>query len=188
MERRYSFFHGGPRRLLAVAAALVVASARADVDVSEYDPRASVSDRQSQQRYLRQIEIDKQAEAVREAERLLEEQRAEAERRRIEAARPWPERLTEQRCTLCHSAFNYTRNAHALPGWWTVALRMKLVNKAPVSWGELQIIVPHLAARHPAARIDHWVEWALALLFLASPALFLAIGYAAKRAYQRRRS
>lgn len=94
MDCRYSFFHGGLRLLLAVSASLVMASIRADVDVSEYDPRASVSDRKSQQRYLRQIEIDKQAEAVREAERLLEEQRAEAERRRIEEARPWPERLT----------------------------------------------------------------------------------------------
>ena len=53
--------------------------------------------------------------------------------------------VTEQRCLLCHPATNYTRNSHALPGWWAATLRMKYVNNAPVTWAELRIIVPHLA-------------------------------------------
>lgn len=174
-------------RALVIACLALPVIGRADIDPGELQSHTALKDRKSQDRFQRQIEIDKLAEARREAEEAKTAQHAEEERRRAEAARPWPVRLTEQRCTLCHPAINYTRNAHALPGWWAVALRMKYANKAPVDWNELQVIVPHLAEAHPAEGIDDWIEWALALLLFASPALIAVTGHVAGRLIRRRR-
>ena len=178
--------------LLVTAAALsalsMLPSARADIDPDELKAHTSLKDRGAQKKVLRQIENDKAAEARRAAEDAEAARRAEEERQRAEAARPWPVRLTEQRCTLCHPAINITRNAHALPGWWAVALRMKYINKAAVSWDELQIIVPHLAETHPATGIDRGVEWGLALPLLLSPIGFAATALVIRRRLMRRRS
>jgi hypothetical protein len=174
--------------VLGVSTGLVLSSpAQADIDPAELQAHTALKDRKSQATALRQIEIDKAAEAKREAEEALAAERAEAERRRADAARPWPVRLTEQRCTLCHPAVNYTRNAHALPGWWAVTLRMKYVNNAPVNWEELRVIVTHLAETQPTRGIDYVIEWALAVLLLSSPLLIALAGLVARRLIRRRR-
>lgn len=180
-------------RALRVIATFAMASslslsplAQADIDPDELKAHTALKDRKAQKEALKQIEIDKSAEARREAEEALAAERAEADRRRAEEARPWPVRLTEQRCTVCHPAINYTRNAHALPGWWAVGLRMKYANKAPVDLDELRIIVPHLAEAHPATGFDHWIEWMLAALLLSSPLAVTTTAHVARRWLQRR--
>ena len=184
------FRRRGPVTALPVVLMLLVLvqppAARADIDPDELKAHTALKDSKAQKKYLQQIEIDKAAEARREAEEAQTARRAKEERRRAEEARPWPVRLTEQRCTLCHPATNYTRNAHALPGWWAVGLRMKYTNNAPLDWDELRIIVPHLAETHPATGIDHWVEWVLAYLLLTSPLTAATTAYVARRWLQRR--
>jgi hypothetical protein len=148
-------------RLAALAAlALFAVEPRADVDLSVYESETALRDPGEQARYLQQIERERVDEARREAQRLAEEARAAEERRRVESQRPWPERLTEQRCTLCHAATNYTANAHSWIGWWAVMLRMKYMNAAPLGWEEMPPIVAHLSEQHPAGTTDAVLEWA----------------------------
>lgn len=174
--------------LLAIFALGPPPAARADIDPEELQARSVLKDRQSQEKYRRQIEIDQAAERRRAAELALDAQRADAERRRAEAARPWPVRLTEQRCTLCHPATHYTRNGHALPGWWAVGLRMKYANEAPVSWEELQLIVTHLSELHPTSDADTRVEWLLFVGVLCILPAILGAGCLTRRLVKRRRS
>lgn len=167
---------GGLRRLAAGALVLVAASAGADVDLAEYDPRAAPKDRQSQQSDARQIAIEQAAERQREAEQRQHEARLAAERRRLDEARPWPVRLTELRCTFCHAASNYAQNGHTAVGWWVVAIRMKQVNRAPVSWHELGVIVPHLAELYPARARDAMLEWGALAATLGAGAVAVLAG------------
>jgi hypothetical protein len=84
-----------------------------------------------------------QAEFARQREQ--EEQRARIEADKRErlaaadaarlAARPYPLRLTESRCTVCHAATHFQQQAHTWPGWLAVVLRMKCFNHASLeSW------------------------------------------------------
>jgi hypothetical protein len=153
-------------------------SAWADIDHSEYETKTALGNTVTQRRYLEQIAAERREEARREAER-AEAARREAEARRLaEEARPWPERLTERHCTACHAATNYTLNGHTHVGWWLVVLRMKEVNKAPLSWDEAAVIVPYLAEHHPASGADRWLEWSLLASALAAP---VGAGYAVRR-------
>ncbi|MBL8485682.1 MAG: hypothetical protein JNK22_01075 [Rhodocyclaceae bacterium] len=147
----------------AIALALLIASAaRADVDPSEYGTRSSLRSEAERQRLQRELSRERAVEAGRDAERRAEAAgRLAAEQARLEG-RPWPVRLTEARCTACHPATNYSLADHALPGWWMVALRMRFMNDAPVTWGEMRIIARHLAETYPARRETALIEWGLA--------------------------
>lgn len=162
---------GARRCVLAGALTLLAPAAGADVDLADYDPRATPGDRRAQASDARQVELDRVAEARRAAASLQAELRREAERRRLEEARPWPVRLTERRCTVCHAASNYRANGHTLIGWWVVAVRMRQVNGAPVSWSELTVIVSHLAEQYPARGAERLVEWGT---LIALPGLITA--------------
>ncbi len=146
------------------------APAWADVDVSEYQPRQSV--RSAQERESLQADFERQrheAEARAEAAR-REEARRRAEEHARREARPYPVRLTEARCTSCHSALNYETNRHAWPGWAAVVLRMKFFNHAPLAWQDMWIISRHLSQTRPADPATAAIEWcclALAPVFFA---------------------
>lgn len=183
MGRSHLPWRGALRWLVAGVLALLALGVGADVDLADYDPRAAPKDRQAQARDTRQVELDKQAEARREAALSQEAERLKAAQRRLDEARPWPVRLTEQRCTRCHAASNYRANGHTLIGWWGVAIRMKQVNGAPVSWHELTVIVPHLAEQYPAHGADRVIEWGV----LAAVLGLSGVGFLVGGRWQRRR-
>lgn len=170
-----------PAAVCVLAACCCVRSAGADIDAAEYETRTHLRDGRSQDRMRRQIEVEREAEARRAAERDDALRQAEAGRLRAEAARPWPERLTEQRCTSCHAARNYLEAAHTAPFWWGVALRMKWVNGAPVGWDELAVIVPQLHAQRPAGGMRAVIEWASIAALLVAPAAVYGVQYRLRR-------
>ncbi|HET9699384.1 MAG TPA: hypothetical protein VFP70_00530 [Burkholderiales bacterium] len=171
--------------LLGAALLLAAGSpARADVDVSEYQTRAKPGSEQEQARLKTRIEEEARLEAERAHQEAEEEaKRLAAERARLEA-RPYPVKLTERRCTLCHNADNYTRNGHTWPGWQAVVLRMQYLNHCPLEPGERAVIVAYLAETHPASTAEALLEWSA----LAAALLLPLGGAVAFGAWRRRRS
>jgi hypothetical protein len=164
---------------------LVCGYAAADIDSSAYDAGGVIRSDAQRQALQRQFEIEREAEAAREAARLaeLEQQRAAAAAR--EAARPWPERLTEQRCTLCHPATHYSAQRHTWLGWTLVVKRMVHLNKAPIPSEEHPVIVSFLLAEYPPAAADTLIEYG------APPLMLVILGGAgcfAQRWWRRRRT
>jgi hypothetical protein len=156
--------------LLGIALLFAFGSwAWADIDVSEYQTKAEPGSEQEQARLKAQIEEEARREAER-AQREAEEEakRIAAERARLEA-RPYPVRLTERRCTLCHIAGNYTGNRHTWLGWQAVVLRMQYLNHCPLEPGERGVIVAHLAETYPASTAEAMLEWGALVGVLASP-------------------
>lgn len=147
----------------------------ADIDISEYETKSSLKNPRTQKRYLDQIATEKAEEERREAELLAAEKLAEAARRLADEARPWPERLTEMRCTACHVAEHYTQNGHTSLGWWLVVLRMKEVNKVALAWDEARLIVTYLSEQHPANPDGAVIEWGAVILGLGLP--FVAVSF-----------
>lgn len=161
-----------PAVWLLGAGLLLAASspARADIDPSEYETKARTGSQKEQARLKAQIEEEARREAERERREAEEEaRRIAAERARLEA-RPWPVRLTERRCTLCHNADNYTQNRHTWAGWQAVVLRMQYLNHCPLEAGERDVIVAHLSEKHPAPLGEALLEWGAGLMALLMPA------------------
>lgn len=145
---------------------------QADVDVSEYRASGAVRTQRESARLQREFEqrrADEEAKA-RQAEAEAARRFAEAEARR--AARPWPVRLTEARCTPCHAAANYEETRHALPGWIAVLLRMRYFNQAPLDWQESWVIGRHLSETRPDDGPGALLEWSAAGALIAGPPLF----------------
>jgi hypothetical protein len=173
---RYSL---APAVLAAIAVGILalatIRPAWADIDNAELQAKTALRDDKAKAEYLRRIAEEMAEEERREAQLAADAAREEEARRRAEEARPWPERLTEMRCTECHAATHYTDNGHTAAGWWVVALRMRYVNDAPLDWGQKSIIVGYLKEQYPARGIDHIIEWLLigtALLTIPAGALF----------------
>ena len=174
--------------VLAAAAALALGWAwsglvRADIDDSAYDTasqRISAAKR-------RDMEADFARERQREADReRLEreaEARAEAGRQAALAARPYPVRLLEKRCTACHAAEHYMGQSHTLPGWWFVVLRMKVWNAAELDGAEMSVLATHLTQIRPAAGTDAALEYAAIPLLLT---LLFAAGWGWRRVHRQR--
>ena len=148
--------------------------ARADIDVTEYQTARSVKTERERQQLQERFESERQQEMARQAEAQARERHRFEEAQARLAARPWPERLTEAKCSKCHTDQNYQRAAHALPGWWGVVLRMRLFNQAELSWSDMTTIVPHLSDAYPASASSAAMEWGMLLLSL----LLAAIGIA----------
>ncbi len=138
--------------------------AQADIDVAEYQTSRSVQSEDERRALQQNFETERRREAEREAALRAAAERELADAQARQAARPWPERLTQARCTHCHADQNYLRIRHALPGWWLVILRMRYFNRAELTWPEMWIISQHLTTTHPA---DSWIvllEWLVPLL------------------------
>lgn len=160
-----------PAALLLGAALLVAAGnpVRADIDVSEYQTRAKPGSEKEQARLKARIEEEARLDAERARQEAEEEaRRIAAERARLEA-RPYPVRLTERRCTLCHNADNYTQNRHTWLGWLVVVLRMQHLNHCPLEPGERDVIVAHLAETHPAPLAQALMELGGSMMTLLIP-------------------
>lgn len=131
----------------------------ADVDVSEYQTRQSV--RSNKERKTLQADFERQRREETERERAIREleSRRLAEEQARREARPYPVKLTEARCTLCHTAGNFENTGHAWPGWVAVVLRMKYFNQAPLAWNDMWIISHHLSRTRPADAASAAIEW-----------------------------
>ena len=155
--------------LVAVVSFAWAGTAQADIDDSAYDTasqRVSTAARRAMDAELAQ---EKAKELAREREEREAEARAQAEREAALAARPYPVRLLEQRCTACHAAGHYMEQSHTLPGWWLVVLRMKVLNAAELDGAEMSVLAAHLTQLRPAAGIDAALEYAALPLLLAFP-------------------
>ncbi len=149
------------------------------MDVSEYQATGAVRSRQETERLQKEFEQQRalEEERARQAEAEAARQLAEEAARR--AARPWPVRLTEARCTLCHSATNYETSSHTLPGWIAVILRMRYFNMAPLEWEETWIIGRHLSKARPPDASTALFEWGATGTLIAAP--FLLYYWATRR-------
>ena len=149
-----------------------VQSAYADIDESAYEAVGAVRNEQKRQRLQAQFAAEAEAERRRAEEEAARAQRERDEANAREAARPYPERLTKQQCTLCHPAENYTEKRHVWLYWRLVVARMAWLNGAPVAPEEQGVIASHLAAAYPARVQEYAIEYggppaALALLAAA---------------------
>lgn len=161
------------RRLVFVgvfAASLFGSPAYADLDADDYAATAGAASRKEQALIGRRIELEQkeeEARARREAE-LATVQRAEETTRR--EARPYAERITEQRCTRCHVAEYFLAARHGWVGWSLVSLRMKYLNgAAEISEEERAAIVAYLVATLHASDADVAKEYLAAGVAIMAP-------------------
>ncbi len=154
--------------------------AQADIDVAEYQTSRSVQSEDERRALQQNFETERRREAEREAALRAAAERELADAQARQAARPWPERLTQARCTHCHADQNYLRIRHALPGWWLVILRMRYFNRAELSWQDMWVISKYLATTYPAELPILLFEW-IAPLLLLSALLVLLSRYKKKR-------
>lgn len=167
-----------------LALLLACTNAAADIDSSAYNAGGIIRNEAQREALQQQFELERQAEAAREAARIAELERRLAEAAAREAARPWPERLTEQRCTLCHPATHFSAQQHTWLGWTLVVKRMVHLNKAPIPPEEHAVIVGYLLAAYPPAAADTLIECGTPPLLLA---ILAGAGYFALRWRRRRR-
>lgn len=171
------------KRALALALGLLLtgAPALADIDNSAYEAGDALRDPGHRQRLESQFERDADAERRRAEAEAARAQEARELARAREAARPYPERLTEEQCTRCHGADNYTTKAHTWLAWRLVVARMVWLNDAPIPFEAQGLIADHLARAYPAAPGNEVVEFAYALaailpILVAPWAFFLMLG------------
>lgn len=179
--------HGQPLRWLLAAALLAVVglgSARAEPDASEYQVPEGASSKRERESARAQIRRDVEREALRAAEQAAQETRRTAEARLAAAARPIGERLLEQHCAQCHRPDNYLGKRHTPLGWHLVLWRMRLLNGAPLAWGEQRVIAAELVRLgSPAPSVVAYEYGAAAGALLAPLAL---VGWAVARRRRRR--
>lgn len=120
------------------------------------------------QRLAKKMEQQRQREALALAEQ-ESVARAEAERQAaLRAQRSPGERLTESRCTPCHSLSVVILQPRGAVGWcWTIE-RMRWWHGAAIGRGEAAIIGRHLSA---AQAVGPWrlaLEWGVAAVVLGA--------------------
>jgi hypothetical protein len=157
----------------------------ADIDPSAYEARGAVASERERATLERQFVREKAAEAQRAAELAEAERRASELAAAREAARPYAERLTGRRCTVCHPATNYSARRHTGIGWTLVVKRMVYLNDAQIAADEQGVIAAYLAATYPAGSAERLVEYGLP----ATAALGLgSLFYWGRRVIRRRRT
>lgn len=146
---------------------MAICPAIADIDNSAYEAVGVVRNEKERRALQRQFEAERAAEAAREAALEAERQKERHAAAARQAARPYPERLTQQRCTQCHQATNYANQRHTWIGWTLVVKRMVHLNHAPIPAEEHPVIVDYLVETYPAATEEGIVEYGLPLVALA---------------------
>lgn len=163
----------------ALLATLSVGAARAELDAADYKIEPVIPAGRAREQVRAEIARDIEQEArhaQREAE-LEARQRAQAEAE--EARRPYPQRLLQSRCTLCHPADKYLNQRHTVIGWHLVILRMRWLNRAPIAIEDHAMLASELAQVRPAQGTDALAEYTLAggvLTMLLSASLLLGWG------------
>jgi len=141
----------------------------ADIDESAYEAGGALSSPREQRRMRERIAAEIEAEHRRAALQAEARERTRAEAAAREAARPYPERLTAQRCTGCHASDHFENQRHTWLGWRVVVARMVWLNGAPIEAREQSVIAGHLTATHPPDVETRILEYGL------PPALVTAI-------------
>ena len=175
-------------RRLWLAALIVVAGARADVDVSEYESKSALSSLRDQRRIQREIAQEQAAELWRADEAAKRQARQRTEEESARAARPYGERLLEARCTVCHGAENYRGTRHGTLGWWLVVLRIRHMNGAYLEPGEPGAIVAELMRVRGPSWADRVLEYGVLAGALAAVPLLVWGGRRVLRLVRRRES
>jgi len=167
----------------AVLLTLCAGAARAEPDAADYKVDPVIPAGRSREQLRTEIAREREQEA-RQAQREAEQeaqQRAQAEAE--EARRPYPQRLLQARCTLCHPADNFLNHRHTAIGWHLVILRMRWFNRAPIALDEQAVLAGELTRVRPAAAADGVLEYGAAAGALALP---LLVGWGVGR-WKRRR-
>ena len=147
---------------------------QAEPDAADYKIEAVIPAGVARERARAQIERD--------IEHAARQERIQAEhaalRRAQDAAelaqRPYPQRLLQARCTACHLAEPFLNQTHTQLGWHVVVARMRILNRAPLTWEEQFVVAGELARLRPAAAADAIIEYGAATTLLALP---LALGW-----------
>ncbi|WP_290650889.1 hypothetical protein [Aquisalimonas sp.] len=115
-----------------------------------------------EEREARREAIERDRQAAEERRRAQEDQaRVEREAQEADdASRPYPERLTEQRCMTCHAANDFDKEQRSWPGWAFTVWRMELAYGADLEAGEWRVISDHLAEEHAAPPVRAAAVWA----------------------------
>jgi hypothetical protein len=130
----------------------------ADIDESEYEFKKTVRSAAERKRLASEFLAAQQAEAeMARQEAAREVLRLAAEKAAWDAL-PYPVRLTQTRCTSCHSEDNYLEQRHNRVGWELVILRMQYLNDAELQDGEGGVIASHLAANYPQTAVEALAE------------------------------
>jgi hypothetical protein len=159
----------------------------ADIDPSDYELKTSVRSEKERERLKAEFEADKKREA--ETQRQEEERKASrlASEKAAWETLPYPERLTQTRCTACHVAGDYMNQRHNRIGWELSILRMQYLNDAPLAAGERGVIASHLAETYPATGGAALIEALLQLAAALSPVWLWFIWKIARLEFGRRR-
>jgi hypothetical protein len=115
---------------LTLSASVLATPAAAEMDAADYQLEQVIRSQAQRDRIRSEIEreVDQEAELAWRA--ALEQEQQGAEAAAAEARRPFPERLLQARCTLCHPPGNYLNQHHTLLGWHLVIARMRWLNRA----------------------------------------------------------
>ncbi|MCM2287639.1 MAG: hypothetical protein NDI67_01320 [Sulfuritalea sp.] len=152
-------------------ACLAPLCSQADIDDREYEFKKSVRSAAERKRLEHEFKAAQHAEAeMRRQAAAQESLRLAAEKAAYEVL-PYPLRLTQTRCTTCHTEDNYINQRHNRLGWELVILRMQLLNGAELDRGERGIIVDHLAQTRSATAHDALLESLQQLAALLLPAV-----------------
>lgn len=161
------------------------AAAHADIDDSEYEIRVNRKTAAERARIDAEFRREQAREAAAAEQARVEEARRASELQARLAARPYPLRITEQRCTHCHAETHYTRQAHTWPGWLVVVMRMKVLNDAgEIAGEEILPIAGYLHETYGAEGSDALFEYALIALMPLLPGL-IALLWARRRSRTR---
>lgn len=147
---------------------------QAEPDAADYKVEQVIPPGAESERARAQIERD--IEHAARLERIQAEQAAlrRAQEAAEQAQRPYPQRLLEARCTACHLADQFLNQTHTQLGWHVVVARMRILNRAPLTWQEQSIVVGELVRLRPAPAADAIIEYVVASTLLALP---LALGW-----------
>lgn len=159
------------RGLVCVLACLAPLGGHADIDESEYEIKKSVRSATERKRLEIEFQAAQQAEAELARQEAAQETRRLATEMAAREALPFPVRLTQARCTTCHSEDNYIQQRHNRIAWELVILRMQVLNGAELDGGERGIIADHLAQIRSATGHDALLESLQQLATLLLPAV-----------------
>lgn len=148
----------------------IAISSWAEMEGDAYTPEG-VLDARTRDLLRERIQAERAAEAERDALRQAAAQEEQARLAAEAARRPYPERLFEARCGLCHAPEQLVAIRHTWLGWQAVIARMRWLNGAPLSQAESNVLARHLAQHQGARGVAALLEW----LGLLGAALALAL-------------
>lgn len=168
--------------LVCLLVCLAPLCSQADIDDREYEFKKSVRSAAERKRLENEFKAAQQAESESERQSAAQDARRLAAAIAAYEALPYPLRLTQARCTSCHTEDNYINQRHNRLGWELVILRMQLLNDAELGAGERGIIADHLALISSATGHDALLESLQQLAALLLPAV-LWLGWKFARAH-----